>query len=446
MLYYLIKPLVQLTTGFYFRNFSVTGKENIPANGPCILVANHPATFLDALLIAAHTKRKIYFLSKSTVFKSRLVKWFLTRLHMIPVYRQQDDPAQMGKNRDTFEKCYAHLAKGGTMLIFPEGVSIAERKLKNIKTGAARIAFGALEKGNTDIKIICIGLNYERNGAFQTNAIINIAGPLEVKDYAAEYNEKPQDAVKKLTAEIATTLDRITVSVEEKETDVFVSRIEEMYKPELVQQLELDKKDKAGDFFLSRKIVDYLRQYRQYEPWKLHEIKQKTDAYFDLLSQNRVNDRSLRRISNRKYFLWTCLANVLYFILGFPLFVFGFVFNILPYQLTSLFSKKMSVYTEFRVALAFAGGMLIYPMFYAVYLVGSTYLFDSFWLNMFLLVFFPLSGLFAYLFRNYFMAFRGKWKMFTMFYRHTEKAHVLLTLRKSIIGDLEKIRMEGELV
>ena len=40
----------------------------------------------------------------------------------------------MNKNEETFIKCYEHLENGGAILMFPEGISITERKLKPIKT------------------------------------------------------------------------------------------------------------------------------------------------------------------------------------------------------------------------------------------------------------------------------------------------------------------------
>jgi 1-acyl-sn-glycerol-3-phosphate acyltransferase len=393
MLYWIFKPLIRLTTRFYFRNFQVTGREHLPEEGPYILVANHPATFLDALLIAAHTPKKIYFLSKSTIFRSKLAAWVLPRLNMIPVYRKQDDPAQMGRNKDTFEKCYTHLGRKKVMLIFPEGVSIGERKIQEIKTGAARIALGALERGNTEIKIICIGLNYEKNGRFQTNAVMHIGAPLSVKDYVEHYGET---AVKKLTGEIAAQLKNLTVSIDEKETDIFVSRIEEIYKPALMSTLGFDKKDKSNDFFLARKIAEYASEIKKAEPWKLHGIKNKVDEYFDQLEKFGIGDGELRRMQNRKFFLCRFTSGLLYLLLGLPLFLYGWLTNALPYFMTSLVARKVSVHTEFRVAVSFAAGMFIYLLFYSGLLAISLALFDSFWLNVILFFGFPLAGLFAY--------------------------------------------------
>jgi 1-acyl-sn-glycerol-3-phosphate acyltransferase len=55
----------------------------------------------------------------------------------------QDDPRLMQQNDEIFSKCFEHLKNNGAILIFPEGISLTNRQLRKIKTGAARIALGA---------------------------------------------------------------------------------------------------------------------------------------------------------------------------------------------------------------------------------------------------------------------------------------------------------------
>lgn len=161
MLYSLLKVLMRITVRVFFRNVTVRNMELIPKSGPLLVLANHPSTFMDPILIASMLKRKVYFLAKGELFKGSFLTWLFSRLNMIPVYRKQDDPSQMNKNKDTFVKCFEHLEKGGAILMFPEGTSITERKLRPIKTGAARIVLGAEARNDfkLGIQIFNIGLN-----------------------------------------------------------------------------------------------------------------------------------------------------------------------------------------------------------------------------------------------------------------------------------------------
>ena len=185
---------MRTTVRIFFRSIIIRNQESIPEKGPLLVLANHPSTFLDPIVIASLLDRKVFFLAKGELFKSKFAKWFFPKLRMIPVYRKQDDPSQMSKNQDTFKKCFEHLEKGGAILMFPEGISITERKLRPIKTGAARIVLGA--EANNDFSlnssIVTIGLNYANPHRFNRDLFINIDNPIHVADYKKEYEADNQ--------------------------------------------------------------------------------------------------------------------------------------------------------------------------------------------------------------------------------------------------------------
>ncbi|MGL6269457.1 MAG: 1-acyl-sn-glycerol-3-phosphate acyltransferase, partial [Chitinophagaceae bacterium] len=57
------------TLHFYFRRIVFAGKKDIPDGKPAILIANHSASFLDAMLLAVLMKRPLYFYARSDIFK-----------------------------------------------------------------------------------------------------------------------------------------------------------------------------------------------------------------------------------------------------------------------------------------------------------------------------------------------------------------------------------------
>ena len=107
------------------------------------------------------------------------MKWLMAQTNSIPIYRRQDadgtDPAAQVSpeelarpNEATFGRCYDYLGQGGTIMIFPEGTSVSERRLRPLKTGAARIALGA--EARHDFKLglhmLPVGINYFDPAAF----------------------------------------------------------------------------------------------------------------------------------------------------------------------------------------------------------------------------------------------------------------------------------------
>jgi len=237
MLYSILRLLLKITFQFFFKRLRITGKDQIPEQGPVIICANHPGSFLDPIVIATSINRKLYFLAKGEVFRSSFAKWMLPKLNMIPVYRKQDNPELMHKNEETFEQCYEHLNNGGAIIIFPEGVSVTEWKVKPLKTGAARIALGAVNKYGTacPVKISCIGINYDDPHTFRKDAFLSVATPIDVADYVNSTNDKEQ--VKALTDEIAKRLTEQVVHVRDDQEEQVVCAIERLYKGELLLRM-----------------------------------------------------------------------------------------------------------------------------------------------------------------------------------------------------------------
>ena len=236
MLYNFLNFIFRIAVRVYFKKITVRTGSPLPEEGPMIIVSNHPNTFMDPIVIGLQMKQKLFFLSKADVFKSGFAKWLLPKFNMIPVYRAQDDPTQMHKNEDTFEKCFEHLAKKGTIMIFPEGVSLTQRKLEKLKTGAARIALGA-EAANgykLGVKILTVGLNYSNPHRFQSELYINIDTPIEVLDFAEQHKQDPFKAAHALTDLIRERMEQHIIAIDDTDTDRLVKNIEIVYKSKLL--------------------------------------------------------------------------------------------------------------------------------------------------------------------------------------------------------------------
>lgn len=88
MVYRIIKWLAGITLKAYFRKVVVRGMENIPSNGPVIIVANHPSAFMDPMVIGTITNRSLHFIAAGEFMGHGLKSWiYRKQLNMIPVYR-----------------------------------------------------------------------------------------------------------------------------------------------------------------------------------------------------------------------------------------------------------------------------------------------------------------------------------------------------------------------
>jgi 1-acyl-sn-glycerol-3-phosphate acyltransferase len=134
-----------LRTIFYYANLSwvrallfldtsrdVKGKENVPRDGPLILVSNH-LNNADAPVLTAEMPRQISWLTKAEWFKTPFIGWMFGAGGMIPVRRFAAD-------LHALRAAQIRLQEGGCLGMFPEGTRSKDGVLHEAEPGTALIA------------------------------------------------------------------------------------------------------------------------------------------------------------------------------------------------------------------------------------------------------------------------------------------------------------------
>lgn len=200
----------------FFRRIETVNAMNVPQKGGLIFVLNHPNGLIDPALVFTAMPRTISFLAKSTLFKLPVISFLLRTISALPLYRKIDAGEDVSKNQKTFEACHDLLKRGGSIALFPEGVSHNSPKLLPAKTGAARIAIGTVSTGEPiDIEIVPVGLSYTSKTTFRSEALLHFGKPFNVDRVELDIDgQPPREAVKKLTEQIEKALREVTLNAE----------------------------------------------------------------------------------------------------------------------------------------------------------------------------------------------------------------------------------------
>jgi 1-acyl-sn-glycerol-3-phosphate acyltransferase len=203
----LMRSILKCGLYFYFRKVEVFGKENLP-NGAYIFTPNHQNALVDALLLICFTGKCTHSLARASVFQNPAIAWLLGTFLMKPVFRVRDGMKSITKNDAIFEDCYAIVAGGGNLLIFPEGNHNMMRANPTLSKGFTRIAFGAqaLANESTDIKIVPVSINYSLHDRSGSLVSIYIAPPLEVKDFRPNISAGEHEAALRLRDEVSKSI------------------------------------------------------------------------------------------------------------------------------------------------------------------------------------------------------------------------------------------------
>ncbi|WP_417282560.1 MFS transporter [Comamonas sp.] len=138
---YLLRFVAWIITHFVYR-FKVRGEENIPHDGPAVLVCNH-VSFVDAILLMAASPRPIHFVMDHHIFKTPVLGWLFRLAKAIPVASQKEDPAVY---QAAFASAAQVLREGDLLAIFPEGGITSDGQLQPFKAGIMKI----LEQAHAD--------------------------------------------------------------------------------------------------------------------------------------------------------------------------------------------------------------------------------------------------------------------------------------------------------
>ena len=130
-MFYIIAKFIFLIIFKLFFRLKVTGQENIPQNGPFIIVANH-SSLLDPIILGISIKPKIIFVAAAYLFEIGWLGYLLRKANSIPVQRENDIKA--------IKQSLKILRQGRVLGIFPEGGIDRQKNNLPVRAGAAYLA------------------------------------------------------------------------------------------------------------------------------------------------------------------------------------------------------------------------------------------------------------------------------------------------------------------
>jgi 1-acyl-sn-glycerol-3-phosphate acyltransferase len=355
MFYVVLRAYVKLAMLIFYRRWQIVHKDKAGETGSIIFSSNHQNAFMDPLVILESQHKIPVFLTQAAVFKSSaMVRWFFNLLYMLPIYRQRDNVNTLKENEEVFIKCQDYLLKGRHPIgIFTEGSHSFKHTIRPLKKGICRLAFETLERNpDLDLKIIPVGVNYNDLLAFQTEVLIIFGEAIPINPYFETYLKNKAAGYKLLLDEIRIKMGEIIINIPNDEN---YEKVHEQW----LKSRKLSK-DLDLDFIENQALIHKIINGEPDDGEQLNKVK---------AARNKKN-KSLRRI-----FL-------------FPIWIYGFINNLLSVWVTQSLLKKMVKDNHFESSLKFAIGAFVVPFVYLfqamiVYLVyGHFYFFLVYFLSL----------------------------------------------------------------
>lgn len=421
----------------FFRRIETVNAETVPTGTGVIFVLNHPNGLIDPALVFVALPRKIAFLAKSTLFRMPVISFMLKTVEALPVYRRVDDGEDISQNLKTFEAAHERLRAGGSIALFPEGISHNSPKLLPIKTGAARIALGAVNVAHGDdpieVRIVPVGLYYTNKTTFRSEALLHFGEAFTVEPAPSDETGQPEkEAVHRLTKRIEEALREVTVNAE-NEAELHTAGIAEEIFSTTAETDDLQARLKFTQ--------DYLQNSRTGGAAEPSDIERRLNELDADLTASGIDAEHLSLAKfTRGFVIKRALLGTWYLLMLLPVAVIGAVLHFPAYQISKVLSRIYARHGADDVAstVKVLAGIMFMPLTWFI-AAAVVYYFWGLWYALATIPAAFFSGWVSLITLESFEELRGWGKAILLFFRDKDRFLRLYVRRRELQEDLAEL-------
>lgn len=433
--FWTMKRIMPVTLRVFFGRFRKVNYQRVPEGDPIIFVANHPSALMDPLVCGIAVRPGIHFLGRADLYKKKLVSKALVMTHMWPIYRDVDGKDALSKNKEVFAKCYDSLSKGNPILLYGEGLTDERfiRRVKKVKKGAARIAFGAEESRNfkMGLKVIPVGINYTNSEHFHSDVLVRFGEPLVLSDYKESYTESPSKAMLEVTRILEERILNETISIENLEDTPLFEEVLMLFE-DTMHYYHIDGVPSLEQRWDKTKSL--AEKMNNCDPEKRSEFYKKVSDFWRKINPGNSELFIIRTLQGKKV---SKAKEILELILGFPFALVGAIVNFPAIYLLKTLPMKLTSRVCFYSGMRAAIGTFIVPIFLSVEYLLTIPFIDIPYLYPMILIGGIITGIYTMRYRDVFRRYKRK----------TDSQHILGSLNQdelknsynSLVSELENL-------
>lgn len=342
-------------------------------DGPVLVIANHPNSVMDGLVVLKIAGRPVRPLARAPLFEQPLFGHLLRGLKALPVYRPQDFPGETWKNDETFEAAVRALQRHEAVLIFPEGLSHSEARIARMKTGAARLAFEAEEAAawKLGLRIVPVGLTYHRKHAIRGRVAAAVGRPFEVAGWREMRQRDEWGAVESLTAAMREALEQVTLNLPTQEDRILIEAADTLYAAEKRLAKPRSPQRLAPRLPRLQQFAQGLAWLHVVDPERYERLTDSVRAYRQELAVLGVGEGELPQRFTAWSVIRYTLTHVIVLLVGLPLAALGTVAWYLPFKSPRLTLGLYRPAYEAVASMKLATALVAFPATYAVWLAAA---------------------------------------------------------------------------
>ncbi len=302
-----------------YARIEVLGRDKIPDTGSVLLCVNHANSLLDGVIVQAALSRTLRPVARKRLFALPFTGHILSLIKAVPVHSRAY--GERGENRDGFERFYELMEEGELVVIFPEGHSHGMPGLFPLKTGAARMALGSLQRLGRAPLVIPAGITYSAQSKFRRSALLQFGEPIRID----QLPEGEDCQIAALTERLQQRMRELIVDADSWEELDFSMRLASFF------ELRSNKRSLYRRFTAMQILLQHQHRLHAQYPQRMRAIEDKLYEFDHLCKSYGVRDYQLDA-HDRPWVLTRMFGLALLFLLVLvPLGVWGVLNNLLAY-------------------------------------------------------------------------------------------------------------------
>ena len=182
----ILNVINNICLNIHFNKIEIAGQENLPKEGPFILISNHYSRWDPPLVQKILEQRRSIYMASPNEMKG-LQGAIIPGIGAFPAVA----------SRAALDFIIDQFRKKEVLVVFPEGDVYRDGTTHPFKSGVARIALNCQATG-TNIPIVPMAIRYVENGDSRV-ARLSIGKPVDVREYVEEFKNAPTITIKTLS-------------------------------------------------------------------------------------------------------------------------------------------------------------------------------------------------------------------------------------------------------
>jgi len=380
---------------------------------------------MDGILVGSYLPQPIHFTMRADMFRKPFARFCLRELNVTPVYRLEEGLENVHKNLESFTDIYEILKKNGNFILFSEGICVQEKRLQRLRKGAARLAFGAEDKFGLDVNIVPVGINYTYPAKFRKEVMINFSDPFSIKELTEVYRAHPAKALLAFNEKCDASLKKEVIIIEDPKNDWLAEQLLTMERHNMILPFFHWRFDTDDRRILEKTIADKINNLAKSGGNEIENLREKVTGYINKLKSSGIKDENIARKLDWGFLRYFAV------IAGFPLFVAGYLSNLLPFIVPRTICERLIKDPRFYSSVYVSSGTVLYLIYFPLLLILASVF--AGWTGFLLGLLIPVLGYFVLFYQEIFM------ERF-----HTLKYTIKSIKNRPFINDLKMHRKEIE--